>query len=559
MSFNNDKTTKQQTQKRILLATLLSFGFFIAYDMLYLKPKQELVNQANEQNRVSLENKKVIENQAANQVQTQNNLNDAPAIQNNSAANAAPVTSDSSSSSIVTKITTKKNIIEIDNLGRIAQVTLLDKQYIDHDAKHIKLFNSSQLRPLEVRFANNAINGEAFATNVTVSSAALDAQNAPQELIVTQKLKDTTLTKKFTFYPDGHYDLNVHSTDKADFFITPGFRPDVLADMYADHGALLALNDGTLNIIEDEDMEKAAELIGVNVASAFDRYYATVLYNYEKSMAVSVMMDSTNSPNMFIHAKDGIFLKGYTGPKEYTALAALDKRLTDVIEYGWFTFIAKPVFAMLQYLHNYIGNWGWTIVVLTILVKLILFPLSHKGMVSMNRLKELAPKIKAIQEKYGKDKQKASMHMMELYQKEGANPMGGCLPLLLQIPIFFAIYRVLLNAIELKGAEWILWIDDLAEMDPYFILPIIMGATMYLQQRITPNTMTDPVQQKMFQWLPVVFTVFFLWFPAGLVLYWAVNNIFTVAHQYYINKVFEEAKVQREEHKQQEKMSKKSK
>jgi YidC/Oxa1 family membrane protein insertase len=177
----------------------------------------------------------------------------------------------------------------------------------------------------------------------------------------------------------------------------------------------------------------------------------------------------------------------------------------------------------------------------------------------MNRLKELAPKIKAIQEKYGNDKQKASMHMMELYQKEGANPMGGCLPLLLQIPVFFAIYRVLLNAIELKGAEWMLWIDDLAEMDPYFILPIIMGATMFLQQKITPNTMTDPMQQKMFQWLPVVFTFFFLWFPAGLVLYWAVNNIFTVAHQYYINKVFESAKVQRHENHVKEKTGNKSK
>jgi YidC/Oxa1 family membrane protein insertase len=552
MSLNKNNTTKQQTQKRILLATLLSFGFFIAYDMLYLKPKQDMVNQANEQN------KKVLEKQTDAQSAKTAAANSAPAVQNNT-ANAAPSSSDGSSSKIVSKIVTKKNIIEIDNLGRIAQVTLLDRQYVDADAKHIKLFTASQLRPLEVRFANGAVNSEAFSTNVTVSANELDAQNGAKTLVVTQKLKDTTLTKKLTFYPDGHYDLAVSSTNKADFFITPGFRPDVLADMYADHGALLTLNDGTLNIIEDEDMDKAAELIGVNVTSAFDRYYATVLYNYDRSMAVSVMMDSTNSPNMFIHAKDSIELKGYVGPKEYNALASLDSRLTDVIEYGWFTFIAKPMFTMLQYLHNYIGNWGWTIVVLTILVKLILFPLSHKGMISMNRLKELAPKIKAIQEKYGKDKQKASMHMMELYQKEGANPMGGCLPLLLQIPVFFAIYRVLLNAIELKGAEWIFWIDDLAEMDPYFILPIIMGATMFLQQRITPNTMTDPIQQKMFQWLPVVFTFFFLWFPAGLVLYWAVNNIFTVGHQYYINRVFETSKEQRHEQHIKEKTGKKSK
>ncbi len=550
MSLNNNNQTKQQTQKRILIATVISFAFFIAYDMLYLKPKQEIVNQTNEQN------KQVIQQQTtADTVQTA--ANNAPAA-SSASNNSAPVSSDGSAVSVITKIKTQKNIIEIDNLGRIAQVTLLDKQYVDTDEKHIKLFTPTQLRPLEVRFANGAINSEAFNVSVTASSKELDASKSTQELVLTQKLKDTTLTKKITFYPDGHYDITASSTNNADFFITPGFRPDVLADMYADHGALLSLNDGTLNIIEDEDMEKAAELIGVNVASAFDRYYATVLYNYDRSMAVSVMMDSTNSPNMFIHAKDNIELHGYAGPKEYNTLIALDERLSDVIEYGWFTFIAKPMFTMLQYIHNYVGNWGWTIVILTILVKLILFPLSHKGMVSMNRLKELAPKIKAIQEKYGKDKQKASAHMMELYQKEGANPMGGCLPLLLQIPVFFAIYRVLLNAIELKGAEWILWITDLAEMDPYFILPIIMGGTMFLQQRITPNTMTDPMQQKMFQLLPVVFTFFFLWFPAGLVLYWAVNNIFTVAHQYYINKVFEGAKEQRHEKHIEEKKSKKT-
>jgi YidC/Oxa1 family membrane protein insertase len=194
-----------------------------------------------------------------------------------------------------------------------------------------------------------------------------------------------------------------------------------------------------------------------------------------------------------------------------------------------------------------VGNWGWTIVLVTIIIKLILFPLSHKGMVSMTKLKELSPKIKAIQEKYADDKQKASIHMMELYQKEGANPMGGCLPVILQIPVFFALYRVLLNAIELKGAPWIFWIKDLGSMDPYYVLPILMGATMYFQQKITPNTMTDPMQQKMFQFLPIIFTFFFLWFPAGLTLYWFINNLITMGQQYYVNNLFEKQKQQRHE------------
>jgi len=551
MALNDNTLNKQQTQKRILIATVLSFAFFIAYDFLYLQPQQAAVNAANEQN------KKVAEQTTSTSNAPATSQITAPQTQTSS--NQAPVANTTSTSGVVSIIKTKHNIFEIDNLGRISQVTLKDKQYIDENAKQIDLFANNQLRPLEVRFADGETNSEAFKTDVVASNSNIDATTNAQKLTLTQKLSKTTLTKVITFYPDGHYSLEVSSTNKYEFFITPGFRPNVLADMYTDHGALMVLNDGTLNIIEDEDMDKNAELIGVQVASAFDRYYATVLYNFDTSMAISVMKDINDSPNMFIHAKDNIKLNGYAGPKEYNTLVALDPRLSDVIEYGWFTFIAKPMFTMLQYVYNYVGNWGWTIVIVTLLVKLILFPLSHKGMVSMNRLKDLAPKIKSIQEKYGDDKQKASMHMMELYKKEGANPMGGCLPLLLQIPVFFAIYRVLLNAIELKGAEWILWINDLAEMDPYFVLPILMGVTMFIQQKITPNTMQDEMQKKIFQLLPVVFTFFFLWFPAGLTLYWFINNLFTIAHQYYLNTVFEKAKIQRHEKHLEEKEAHKSK
>lgn len=553
MAQPTDNKNKEQTQKRILIATVLSFAFFIAYDFLYLQPKQELVNQANAQNAMSVEQK----------TNTSSSSNSAPVATTNTISNSknaasnAPVVA--SNVNIIATINTLKNTIEIDNLGRIHQVSLKEKQYITEDGERIKLFNPNQLKPLEVRFANEQINKEAFNTNVTASSSVVNASETPTRIILTQKLTNTTLTKVLTFYPDGHYDITASTTNNASFFITPGFRPDVLVDMYADHGALMSLNDGTLNIIEDEDMDKSVEIEGVTVASAFDRYYATVLYNYDTSMNISVMKDSDDSPQIFIHAKENIELSGYVGPKEYRTLHALDERLTSVVEYGWFTFIAKPMFAMLQFIHDYVGNWGWTIVIVTILIKLVLFPLSHKGMVSMNRLKELAPKVKSIQEKYKDDKQKASMHMMELYKKEGANPMGGCLPIILQIPVFFAIYRVLLNAIELKGAEWILWIDDLGVMDPYFILPILMGATMYFQQKITPNTMADPMQQKMFQLLPVVFTFFFLWFPAGLTLYWFINNLFTIGQQYYVNVIFKNARVERHEKHLEEKSHNKKK
>ena len=519
-------------QKRMLVMTLVVFAFFLAYEFLVLKPQQEakLKEQAAQTQNV---------NNTANQAPVQEAQ--APALGTPTAIQA-PDSNAIASKNIASVIKTNKSIYEIDTLGRIAQVTLQESKYINEDLNQIKLFDANQLRPLEVRFSDVNVNDEAFKVNVVANQSQIDATQEKQVLVLTQNLSMTTVTKTLTFYPDGHYDVTVSTSTPQSFFMSTGFRPNVLADMYADHGALLKLNDGSLKTFLDGEMDKTESLTGVKFASAFDRYYTSVLYNFETSMAVSIMKDAKSDPQMFIQGNTNLTLSGYAGPKEFVFLKSLNPELTDVIEYGFFTFIAKPMFTFLAFLQGYIGNWGWTIVVLTIIIKLILYPLSYKGMVSMQKLKELAPKIKDIQAKYKDDKQKQSAQMMELYKKHGANPMGGCLPLLLQIPVFFAIYRVLLNAIELKGAEWIFWIHDLAEMDPYFVLPILMGASMYLQQKLTPNTLQDEMQKKIFQFLPVVFTFFFLWFPAGLTLYWFINNVFTIGQQYYINTLFEKQK-----------------
>ncbi len=528
----NNMNQNNGMQKRMLIMTLIVFIFFIAYEFLVLKPQQE---------------EKLKQQEIAKQEKT----NQAPDVKINPTAQLSTSKEDMSKSisalsskvigtaEIIVTIKTAKNIIEVDKLGRVAQVTLLEEKYRDEEGVSYKLFEADQLRPLEVRFANTDINNEAFKVNYIASASKVDATTGIQKITLTQKLSNLTLTKNLTVYPDGHYDLEVNTTTKEQFFITNGFRPNILADMYADHGLYLKLQDGTMDLTEDGDLSNAKSFTGVKFVSSFDRYYATVIYNFKNLLQVSLMPDANSNPQSFIHALGSISFSGYMGPKNFNDLKALNTELTDVIEYGWFTFIAKPMFTFLQFLQGYIGNWGWTIVVLTIIIKLILYPLSYKGMVSMQKLKDLAPKMKEIQTKYKDDKQRQSAAMMELYKKHGANPMGGCLPLLLQIPVFFAIYRVLLNSIELKGAEWILWINDLAEMDPYFILPILMGASMYLQQKITPNTMQDEMQKKIFQMLPIIFTFFFLWFPAGLTLYWFVNNVFTIGQQYYINRLFE--------------------
>jgi YidC/Oxa1 family membrane protein insertase len=523
-------------QKRMLIMTVIVFVFFIAYEFLVLKPQQEEKDALAKQAQVVKQKSTPAVDMVATDV-SGNAIDMSKSVE--SLSSKAIATSD-----IVTIITTAKNIIEIDKFGRVAQVTLLEKKYKDEDGNSIKLYEANQLRPLEVRFEDRDINNKAFKVSVVASTSKIDASKSTQVLLLTQDLGQTVLRKKLTFYPDGHYDLTATATNSKNFFITNGFRPNVLADMYAVHGIMTQFADGTLNTIEDGDLEKTENIEAVRFVSSFDRYYASVAYNFDKTLAVSLLPDADENAQAFIHAKDNITFSGYMGPKNFKDLEALNKELTHVIDYGFFTFIAKPMFLLLQFLQGYIGNWGWTIVALTILIKLVLYPLSYKGMVSMQKLKDLAPKMKEIQAKYKDDKQKQSTHMMELYKKHGANPMGGCLPLVLQIPVFFAIYRVLLNSIELKGAEWIWWVHDLAEMDPYFVLPILMGASMFLQQKITPNSMQDEMQKKIFQMLPIIFTFFFLWFPAGLTLYWFVNNVFTISQQYYINKIFQRKRVE---------------
>ncbi len=521
-------------QKRMLIMTLVVFVFFIAYEYLVLKPQKE----AREAEQAKIEQtKKAVSQEDVNAVKmVSTDVNGKPVDMSKSTSALSSKTV--ASSEIITVIKTQKSTIELDKFGRIAQVTLTESKYKDENGNQIKLFEANQVRPLEVRFSDTNINNQAFASSFVTTLSSVDASTKEQEVVLTQTLKDTVLTKKFKFYPDGHYDLTVSSTNGKEFFITNGFRPNVLADMYAVHGAIIKQQDDTLLTIEDGDIDKNENIVGAKFVSSFDRYYTSVIYSFEKSMSLTIMPNNSD-PLAFIHAGNSISFSGFTGPKNHKDLEALNPQLIDVIDYGWFTFIAKPMFVLLQFIQNYVGNWGWTIVILTILIKIVLYPLAYKGMVSMQKLKELAPKLKEIQVKYKDDKQKQSMHMMEFYKKHDVNPMGGCLPLLLQIPVFFAIYRVLLNAIELKGADWIFWIQDLAEMDPYFVLPILMGATMFIQQKITPNSMQDEMQKKIFQFLPVIFTFFFLWFPAGLTLYWFINNLFTIGQQYYINQLFE--------------------
>ena len=226
------------------------------------------------------------------------------------------------------------------------------------------------------------------------------------------------------------------------------------------------------------------------------------------------------------------------GPKVQRMLESIAPELDLTVDYGNLTVIAKPIFWLLEKIHSYLGNWGWSIIGVTLVIKALFFKLSETSYRSMARMRKLTPKLKAHRERFADDKKKMNEEIMALYKREKVNPLGGCFPILVQIPVFISLYWVIIETVELRQAPFVLWLNDLSTKDPFFVLPILMGITMFVQQRLNP-TPVDPVQEKVMKWFPFMFTVFFLYFPSGLVLYWVVNNTLSIIQQAYITKQIE--------------------
>lgn len=279
--------------------------------------------------------------------------------------------------------------------------------------------------------------------------------------------------------------------------------------------------------------------------------WAAILQHYFVSAWIP-NQDATN--NLYTRTANGIGTIGYrgevttiapnsqatitshlwTGPKDQDAMAQAANNFDLTVDYGWAWFIAKPLFWLLTFIQSIVTNWGLAIIGVTIVVKTILYPLTKAQYTSMAKMRMLQPRIIEMRERFGDDRQRMSQEMMKLYKEEKVNPMGGCLPILLQMPIFIALYWTFMEAVELRHAPFFGWINDLSAQDPYYILPILMGASMYLLQKMSPTPVADPVQQKVMNFMPVMFTVFFLWFPSGLVLYWLTSNLITIAQQWLI-------------------------
>jgi len=295
-----------------------------------------------------------------------------------------------------------------------------------------------------------------------------------------------------------------------------------------------------LNKSEEEDKKATSYEGDKGWTAVTDQYFvAGIIPEGPVKIEVEKGMSDWGYVGIEMTGKDGpLKAEVYAGPKEYDRLKTVGSDFQQAVDFGWFSFIARPLFVALKFFNELVGNYGWSIIIITFIIKLVFAPLTHKQQKSMKRMQKLQPKIAELKEKYKGDSQRMNAEMMELYKREKVNPLGGCLPMLIQVPVFIALYKVLYNAIELRGAPFMWWLTDLSAKDPYYILPILMGVSMFVMQKMTPTT-ADSSQNKIMMIMPVVLTFMFINLPSGLVLYFTVSNLLSMVQQFYINRTAE--------------------
>ncbi len=393
------------------------------------------------------------------------------------------------------------------------------------------------------------------------SSYTLNESAGSLQVPLSYEKDGVTITKTYTFtagqYPINlSYNINNNSANawqgqmyaqlKRDGSKDPGVSDKGMLGMATYLGGAWGTPDSTYNKLKLTNFnDKAISHTSANGWAAMVQHYFVSAWTPANSFDAQFYSRQVgndyfigyNSPLVNVDAGKQMTLNStlYAGPKIQENLKAVAPGLDKTVDYGLLWPISKFLFGILQAVHKVIGNWGWSIIALTLIVKIALFWLSNKSYMSMAKMRAIAPKLQALKEKHGDDRMAMSQEMMQLYRDEKVNPMAGCLPILIQMPIFLGLYWVLVESVELRHAPWILWIKDLSAMDPWFILPIFMGVTMFVQQMLNPQP-TDPMQAKMMKILPIVFSLFMLFFPAGLVLYWTVNNLFSMTHQHIVNK-----------------------
>ncbi len=390
------------------------------------------------------------------------------------------------------------------------------------------------------------------------SEFTLDSDADELRVPLRQTLEDGTELVKTYVFPRNDYDIRVEfelsqAQDSAQYSLFGQIRRDRSPDTAQSSGFAMSSYLGVATTEEDDRYNKISFRNMDRNPHSHTNYggWVAFLQHY----FVSAWVPPQNETHRyFARESNGLYYAGFTspartlaasssqtwettlyvGPKLQDRLSELAEHLALTVDFGWLWWAAQPLFLLMTFIHSYVGNWGWTIVLLTLCVKTVFFPLSAKAYRSMAKMRKFAPKMQQLKEMYGDDRQKMAQETMKLYKKEKINPMGGCLPMLVQMPVFIALYWVFMESVELRHSPFIFWIEDLSSRDPLFILPLIFGATMFLQMKLGAQP-TDPMQAKVMKFLPIGFTAFFLLFPAGLVLYWVVNNSLSIAQQQFIN------------------------
>ncbi|MBD8515073.1 membrane protein insertase YidC [Photobacterium sp. WH77] len=408
----------------------------------------------------------------------------------------------------------------------------------------------------------NGIDSTAGRAQLTAAGTDFVLADGQDELKVplTYSKDGIEYTKTFTLTRDSYaVDVSYTINNQSDAPATVQMYAQLKQTLLDDGGSLtMPTYRGGAYSADDEKYKKYSfdDMADKNLNLSMEQGWAAMMQHYFVSAWIPRTDDTSNlfsrtsqgqgyigvrlpSATVAPGAEQTLTATLWSGPKLQDKLEATAPNLNLTADYGWLWFIASPLHKLLSIIHDFVANWGIAIIILTFIVRGVMFPLTKAQYTSMAKMRMLQPKLQAMRERFGDDRQRMSQEMMEMYKKEKVNPLGGCLPLILQMPIFIALYWALMESVELRHAPFFGWIHDLSAQDPYYVLPILMGVTMFLIQKMSPTTVTDPMQQKIMTFMPVLFTGFFLFFPAGLVLYWLVSNIVTLIQQYIIFKQLE--------------------
>ncbi|MXS86136.1 membrane protein insertase YidC [Nitrosomonas sp. HPC101] len=466
------------------------------------------------------------------------------------------------------RVVTDTVIAEIDTTGGdLRKLELLQQPSSEDENVPYALLHNEASRTY---VAQSGLVGEGLPNHKTIYQAESDVRNfelaAGEDKVVVRllapKVQGVQVIKTYTFHRDSYViDVGFEVKNETDATIRPFAYFQMLRDnvpppthtmmIRSFLGAAVYTDEEKYQKIPFEDLDKGTADYPANANNGWiamlEHYFLTAwLPQPETPREFFAKRQSENLYTAGVIVPAGVIAPGesvsttmplYAGPEEQDTLAELAPGLELTVDYGWLTVIAKPLFRLLSFYHSWTDNWGMAIILLTITVKLLFFPLSAAGYRSMARLRLVTPKLKRIQDQYKGDRQRMHQAMMEFYKAEKINPMGGCFPILVQIPVFIALYWTILAAVELRYAPFILWIDDLSSPDPKYLLPVLMGISMFIQTKLNP-TPTDPMQAKIMQIMPVAFSAIFFFFPAGLVLYSLVNNILSIAQQWKITKMY---------------------